>query len=309
MSGSRSGSRTFSPLPTPSDSTSGSSTVTAGSSTSRTSSPLPTASISSSTSTSASLTGSRSSSRTFSPTSASSATSSLTTSPSNSDTPSPLPSPSPSIPALVQRCGPTNGNTVCNAPQCCSQFGWCGTGTEFCGVGCQGAFGAACASPSTSQSTSVSRTVTPTRQPSPIVVCGPTNGNAVCRSPNCCSQFGFCGTGAAFCGAGCQGPYGAACASPPPPSASASRQPSPIVRCGAASGNAVCRPPDCCSQFGFCGTGDSFCGVGCQGVFGAACASPSPSQSISVSRSVRPSANRSQYRNGLAGSLFFYEVS
>jgi Chitin recognition protein len=40
-------------------------------------------------------------------------------------------------------CGGTNGY-ICGSAMCCSQFGYCGIGSQFCGTGCQAAFGAAC---------------------------------------------------------------------------------------------------------------------------------------------------------------------
>ena len=45
---------------------------------------------------------------------------------------------------------------------------------------------------------------------SPEGVCGVVNGvNFVCRDEApCCSQFGFCGSGLAFCGAGCNKTFG-----------------------------------------------------------------------------------------------------
>ncbi|KAH0032034.1 hypothetical protein KCU78_g2666, partial [Aureobasidium melanogenum] len=40
-----------------------------------------------------------------------------------------------------QRCGPAFGGTWCGYSQCCSMFGWCGSGGPWCGSGCQNAFG------------------------------------------------------------------------------------------------------------------------------------------------------------------------
>jgi hypothetical protein len=82
-------------------------------------------------------------------------------------------SPSPSnTPNFNGLCGPTNGNAVCPSGLCCSQWGYCDTGVDFCGAGCQPKFGT-CASPS----------VTPTVTPSPApggngYVCG----NDVCEA-------------------------------------------------------------------------------------------------------------------------------
>jgi len=38
-------------------------------------------------------------------------------------------------------CGPKNNNYVCKEGQCCSQYGYCGTTSEYCGSGCQTGFG------------------------------------------------------------------------------------------------------------------------------------------------------------------------
>ena len=67
---------------------------------------------------------------------------------------------------LAQNCG-------CDAGLCCSQWGYCGTGDDFCGTGCQAG---ACYSGQT---------------------CG-------CDASLCCSQYGYCGTGDDYCGTGCQ---------------------------------------------------------------------------------------------------------
>ncbi|KAJ1960430.1 hypothetical protein IWQ62_004238 [Dispira parvispora] len=75
--------------------------------------------------------------------------------------------------------GQCNANTPCPANLCCSQYGYCGVGPEFCGAGCQN---------------------------------GPCDGNqgkcsttTPCADPtHCCSQYGYCGVGPEFCGAGCQ---------------------------------------------------------------------------------------------------------
>ncbi|GAO49673.1 hypothetical protein G7K_3820-t1 [Saitoella complicata NRRL Y-17804] len=45
-------------------------------------------------------------------------------------------------------CGGTNGYT-CPDSSCCSQYGWCGTTTDYCGTGCQQSFSGAGATCST----------------------------------------------------------------------------------------------------------------------------------------------------------------
>ncbi|KAF7515425.1 hypothetical protein G7054_g14578 [Neopestalotiopsis clavispora] len=44
-------------------------------------------------------------------------------------------------PSPDDTCGPSNSGYVCQNSQCCSQWGWCGTTSEYCGTGCQSAYG------------------------------------------------------------------------------------------------------------------------------------------------------------------------
>ncbi|KAH8666448.1 hypothetical protein BX600DRAFT_461797 [Xylariales sp. PMI_506] len=43
-------------------------------------------------------------------------------------------------PSPDETCGGSNGYTCINS-QCCSQWGWCGLTSDYCGAGCQPAFG------------------------------------------------------------------------------------------------------------------------------------------------------------------------
>ncbi|WVZ49906.1 hypothetical protein U9M48_001225 [Paspalum notatum var. saurae] len=79
-----------------------------------------------------------------------------------------------------------------------------------------------------------------------------TEGNTLCPDNLCCSKWGYCGLGAAYCGEGCQS--GACC---------------PNRRCGAQAGNATCDANQCCSRHGYCGFGSEYCRVGCQSQSGA----------------------------------------
>ncbi|KAK2010409.1 chitin recognition protein [Colletotrichum eremochloae] len=89
--------------------------------------------------------------------------------------------------------------------------------------------------------------------------CGPGVGS--CGSGFCCSKFGFCGTASEYCGAGCQPAFGTCATGGLPTSTNGS--------CGA--GKATCKGNgiyQCCSQWGFCGNSDEYCGAGCQSGFG-----------------------------------------
>ena len=101
---------------------------------------------------------------------------------------------------------------------------------------------------------------------SPEGVCGVVNGtNFVCRDEAaCCSRFGFCGSGLAFCGAGCNPEFGE-CGDP-------SKGIGPAGECGPSEDGKVTfvclGEGPCCSKEGFCGVTDEFCGVGCNKTFG-----------------------------------------
>lgn len=102
------------------------------------------------------------------------------------------------------RCGLTgagqNLGYVCPTGKCCSRYGWCGTTDEYCASGsCQPSYGKCSA-------TAPSGTVSLDGR------CGnKANGNNngfVCPAGQCCSQYGWCGTTAGYCGAGCQPTFG-----------------------------------------------------------------------------------------------------
>ncbi|KAJ1980487.1 hypothetical protein H4R35_001107 [Dimargaris xerosporica] len=123
--------------------------------------------------------------------------------------------------ATVSAQGTCTANE-CPAGLCCSKYGYCGTGADYCGDGCKGG---ACTKPPT----------------------GLCNANNPCPGNACCSQWGYCGTTAEYCGAGCvSGPCWNG----------GSGQCSKTKPCPDAS--------DCCSQFGYCGKTSEYCGAGCQ---------------------------------------------
>jgi len=79
---------------------------------------------------------------------------------------------------------------------------------------------------------------------------GGTIGDGVCRDSSlCCSQYGYCGTGAAYCDAH------------PTPMPTVKPAPNSTVFCGGGTiGDGVCRDSSlCCSQYGYCGTGAAWC--------------------------------------------------
>ncbi|KAF3002041.1 hypothetical protein E8E13_008907 [Curvularia kusanoi] len=105
-----------------------------------------------------------------------------------------------------QTCqGSTFGN-------CCSQAGWCGSTSAYCGTGCQSGFGT-CGSATASKaatSTKPAATSAAAQKVSTDATCGGT-GKQTCKGStfgNCCSQAGWCGSTTAYCGTGCQSGFG-----------------------------------------------------------------------------------------------------
>jgi hypothetical protein len=83
---------------------------------------------------------------------------------------------------------------------CCSSNSFCGGNATYCGAGCQSDFGACF-----TNYTDIS--------PASDGSCGSTSEEKyTCLGSvlgNCCSEAGFCGGNSTYCGAGCQGGYGA----------------------------------------------------------------------------------------------------
>jgi len=109
-------------------------------------------------------------------------------------------------------CG--SGHGKCAEGYCCSRFGWCGSTPLHCNVseGCQSKFGKCDETPATNTTTDDEPTVTSSPEPTSDDVytetgrCGPNDGK--CRPGQCCSKYGWCGTGKAYCEAGCQKEFG-----------------------------------------------------------------------------------------------------
>ncbi|KAL2891406.1 Endochitinase 1 [Ceratocystis lukuohia] len=178
-------------------------------------------------------------------------------------------------------CGGKTGFT-CTGNNCCSQSGWCGATSDYCGTGCQTGFGL-CDSDATSPAKSsdapkeapkeAEAPKTAELAPSPDGSCGGKTG-FTCTGNNCCSQSGWCGATSDHCGTGCQTGFGL-CDSDAPKEApkedkapkTAELTPSPNGSCGGKTGF-TCTGNNCCSQWGWCGNTADFCGTGCQTGFG-----------------------------------------
>ncbi|KAF7936224.1 uncharacterized protein EAE98_002443 [Botrytis deweyae] len=174
-------------------------------------------------------------------------------------------------------CGAENTNYTCEGSafgDCCSEYGNCGSTSDFCGVGCQSLFGS-CTTVSATLPTATN-TATPTATLSPDGSCGGDNGYT-CESPNCCSESGYCGSTSDFCGVGCQSAFGICSTSPTATTGTVPAAPSQTISSNGGCGNdyndwtcAGSAFGNCCSQYGFCGSESTYCdvGSGCQATFG-----------------------------------------
>ncbi|KAF5664347.1 keratin-associated 5-4 [Fusarium heterosporum] len=146
------------------------------------------------------------------------------------------------------RCGSFNGKTCKGSTfgDCCSVGNWCGDKKDHCDAGCQSKFGT-CNSDASDISTDG--------------FCGK-NGKTCKGSTygDCCSKEGYCGS-QDHCKAGCQTGFGTC--------DEASSNISTDGNCG--KNGKTCKGSvfgDCCSEYGYCGKGDTFCRTGCQKGFG-----------------------------------------
>ncbi|KAH8732274.1 hypothetical protein GQ44DRAFT_602887 [Phaeosphaeriaceae sp. PMI808] len=131
--------------------------------------------------------------------------------------------PSPSSSKQVSpdgSCGST-GYTCLGAldGNCCSQYGWCGSTTNYCGTGCQSGFGncgsnGGVSSPASSTIKSSTKVSSATPSATPKIstdgTCAGNNGFTCIGSGfgNCCSQYGWCGSTTGHCGTGCNKTFG-----------------------------------------------------------------------------------------------------
>ena len=135
-----------------------------------------------------------------------------------------------------------HSNADCPANACCSEWGYCGYGPEFCGkchsdsecpsyAPCCSQFGYCGSTPEYCNSTPVpSKKTTPapsnvSTPPRPLTC----HSDVDCGIGECCSEWGYCGSGPDFCNSKCHSD--SECPSYAP----------------------------CCSEFGYCGSGPDYC--------------------------------------------------
>ncbi|KAH0610047.1 uncharacterized protein H6S33_012593 [Morchella sextelata] len=125
------------------------------------------------------------------------------------------------------------------AGTCCSQYGYCGSTSDYCGTGCQSDFG--------SCTGGGDGTVTTPVDP---LLCGAANGGNSCAAGLCCSQYGYCGNTTDYCDTGCQSTYG---------TCDTGADTGSDTLCGPMNNGAVCGNGECCSPAGYCGTTEDYC--------------------------------------------------
>ncbi|OUM60927.1 carbohydrate esterase family 4 protein [Piromyces sp. E2] len=94
--------------------------------------------------------------------------------------------------AADEQCSGEYGS--CPEGQCCSQWGWCGTTSAYCGVGCLPEFGICDEIGDIDSMTTVDGQ------------CG--HGHGQCPEGQCCSSAGWCGLDERYCLDGCQSEFG-----------------------------------------------------------------------------------------------------
>ncbi|KAL4778141.1 hypothetical protein BJX76DRAFT_352835 [Aspergillus varians] len=125
---------------------------------------------------------------------------------------------------------------------------------------------------STSTTTSTTTSAIPPNPSNPSTdgLCGAANDGQTCPGTSfgdCCSASGYCGDTVEYCGTGCQPKFGTCSPSTGPPVSTdglCSQMSDPV--------GAVCEGSafgDCCSEWGYCGDTNAYCGTGCQEAFGS----------------------------------------
>lgn len=122
---------------------------------------------------------------------------------------------------------------------------------------------------SSTASSSSSAAPSASTNPSADGRCGADFGGTTCAGSvygGCCSEYGYCGDTTAHCSTGCQSAFGSCTESGPVVSTdgtcSSTSDPEGATCLGSAFG-------ECCSEWGYCGSTNAYCGTGCQLAFGS----------------------------------------
>ncbi|KAH4114539.1 hypothetical protein HBI25_198220 [Parastagonospora nodorum] len=124
--------------------------------------------------------------------------------------------------------------------------------------------------------------------------CGSRSGQTCLKSSfgDCCSQYGYCGASSAYCGKGCQSKFGR-CGGNIDSNGDGKLKSSRNGKCGKGTG-LTCfgfnTQDTCCSQYGWCGGSNAYCGKGCQKGYGECGGTKSSSARASSTMRASPSS-------------------
>ncbi|KAL1864377.1 hypothetical protein VTK73DRAFT_5940 [Phialemonium thermophilum] len=166
-----------------------------------------------------------------------------------------------------QRCGPDNGNLTCSGSDCCSMYGWCGTGPEYCNrFGCQVLYGW-CEGQPLPTSTSTASTLSPTSSSASSTSSTSATTSSVSTTSSSTTITTTSSTGSTSTSSSSSSSSSAAPPVATPPSNMT------ITTNGLCGNTTTCSGSTsyghCCSFWFWCGDGDAFCGEGCRPEYGS----------------------------------------
>ncbi|KAJ4991971.1 Chitin deacetylase-like protein 9 [Stagonosporopsis vannaccii] len=197
------------------------------------------------------------------------------------------------------QCGTGIGQTCAGSVfgSCCSLYGYCGSTDIYCLIteGCQLGYGDCTTPPSVS--ISIPPSPTSTSKVSVDGTCGEDNGYVCSGSGLGDCSYGWCGSSDTHCGAGCQNAFGICSGSTPTgtaPLPTSSLRVSLDGSCGGTTRQTCSGSTfgSCCSEYGYCGSGDLYCTGACQPTFGTC-----------ISNSAKRSAPKGNLRAGSFAAL------
>lgn len=157
------------------------------------------------------------------------------------------------------QCGASAGGAKCPDNLCCSEFGYCGNDDTYCAqiAGCQSAYGLCDGEPLPSTSSTTTTSTIPITTPSSSTTTTSSTSSVSSTAPATSTTPPYTG-------------------------------PFQVSQDGMWGNDTTCagsRFGSCCSEFYYCGSGSSFCGVGCQAQFGS-CGVPGGSSTVTVTSTV-----------------------
>ena len=174
-----------------------------------------------------------------------------------------------------QQCGPQANLTACGEGLCCSQWGYCGSTSDYCSplASCQAAYGNCWKMPTRLPETGAGvpdvNALPQEELPKSTTECGPSGSGLSCAPGLCCSKYGWCGSTDLYCAVdNCLRGYGE-CWSAAPEAPTKPVKALEDYECGPGNGQ-TCPESGCCSKYGWCGSSVDHCGAssGCQVAYG-----------------------------------------